>query len=150
MKVVLVTGGFDPIHSGHIAYLMRARELAQDKGDLLVVGVNSDEWLKRKKGKFFLPFSERRTIIQSIKGVDQVIGFDDHDGTAKAAIRKVRSFHPYSQIIFANGGDRTKENIPEMDTEDANVSFVFGIGGDYKMNSSSWILKNWEENNAKV
>jgi D-beta-D-heptose 7-phosphate kinase/D-beta-D-heptose 1-phosphate adenosyltransferase len=139
-KIVLVTGGFDPIHSGHIAYLKEAKKL----GDMLVVGVNSDEWLIRKKGKFFLPYHERRTIIQNIKGVDVVIGFNDDDGTAKDAIVKVREFNPYSEIIFANGGDRTKENIPEMDIVDNNLSFVFGVGGEHKMNSSSWILSNWE------
>jgi D-beta-D-heptose 7-phosphate kinase/D-beta-D-heptose 1-phosphate adenosyltransferase len=139
-KIVLVTGGFDPIHSGHIAYLKEAKKL----GDMLVVGVNSDEWLIRKKGKFFLPYHERRTIIQNIKGVDAVIGFNDDDGTAKDAIVKVREFNPYSEIIFANGGDRTKENIPEMDIVDDNLSFVFGVGGEHKMNSSSWILSNWE------
>jgi D-beta-D-heptose 7-phosphate kinase/D-beta-D-heptose 1-phosphate adenosyltransferase len=139
-KIVLVTGGFDPIHSGHIAYLKEAKKL----GDMLVVGVNSDEWLIRKKGKFFLPYHERRTIIQNIKGVYGVIGFNDDDGTAKDAIVQVREFNPYSEIIFANGGDRTKENIPEMDIVDDNLSFVFGVGGEYKMNSSSWILSNWE------
>jgi D-beta-D-heptose 7-phosphate kinase/D-beta-D-heptose 1-phosphate adenosyltransferase len=139
-KIVLVTGGFDPIHSGHIAYLKEAKKL----GAMLVVGVNSDEWLIRKKGKFFLPYHERRTIIQNIKGVYGVIGFNDDDGTAKDAIVKVREFNPYSEIIFANGGDRTKENIPEMDIVDDNLSFVFGVGGEYKMNSSSWILSNWE------
>ena len=76
--------------------------------------------------------------------MDAVIGFDDDDGTAKDAIVKVREFNPYSEIIFANGGDRTKENIPEMDIVDDNLSFVFGVGGEHKMNSSSWILSNWE------
>lgn len=139
MNIVLITGGFDPIHSGHIAYIKAAEELA----DILIVGVNSDEWLIRKKGKAFLPFNERATIVESIKGVNRVISFNDDCGTAKDAIRLVRESFPREHIVFANGGDRTKENIPEMDIEDKNVSFMFGVGGETKKNSSSWILKNW-------
>lgn len=140
MKVVLITGGFDPIHSGHIAYFQAAKEL----GNLLCVGVNSDEWLIRKKGKAFLPFKERTTIVNAIKGVDFVIDFDDNDGSAKDAIRKVRNQFPGADIIFANGGDRTAKNIPEMDIKDNKLVFVFGVGGDDKKNSSSWILNNWK------
>jgi len=139
MNIVLITGGFDPIHSGHIAYFKAAKEL----GDILIVGVNSDEWLIRKKGKAFLPFNERATIVESIKGVHRAISFNDDDGTAKDAIQLVRESFPHEHIVFANGGDRTKENIPEMDIYDTNVSFVFGVGGEDKKNSSSWILKNW-------
>jgi len=140
-KVVIVTGGFDPIHSGHIAYIQAAKRL----GDILVVGVNSDAWLIRKKGKAFLPFDERAAIVDALRPVDYVIDFDDYDNSAKDAIRRVRSHFPDAQIIFANGGDRTKTNIPEMDMEDKDIMFVFGVGGDNKKNSSSWILKKWEE-----
>lgn len=140
MKVVLVTGGFDPLHSGHIAYFNSAKEL----GDILVVGVNSDEWLQRKKGRSFMPLEERKCIIANLAVVDNTISFDDSDNSAKDAIHEVREMYPTATIIFANGGDRTKENIPEMDIEDANVEFVFGVGGEYKMNSSSWILDEWK------
>jgi cytidyltransferase-like protein len=140
MKVVLITGGFDPIHSGHISYFQAAKEL----GNILCVGVNSDDWLIRKKGKAFLPFSERSIIVNSIKGVDSVIEFDDADGSAKDAIRKVRTHFPDADIIFANGGDRTAKNIPEMDIIDDKLTFVFGVGGEDKKNSSSWILNNWK------
>lgn len=140
MTIVLVTGGFDPIHSGHIEYFQSAKEL----GNFLCVGVNSDDWLVRKKGKAFLPFSERSTIVNALKGVDFVIDFDDTDGSAKDAIRKVRSQFPGANIIFANGGDRTDKNIPEMDIKDDNLVFVFGVGGSNKKNSSSWILNNWK------
>jgi len=140
MKVVLVTGGFDPLHSGHIAYFNSAKEL----GDILVVGVNSDEWLQRKKGRHFMPLEERKCIIANLAVVDNTISFDDNDNSAKGAIREVREMYPTATIIFANGGDRTKENIPEMDIEDDNVEFVFGVGGEYKMNSSSWILEEWK------
>lgn len=144
-KIVLVTGGFDPLHSGHIAYFQAAREL----GDTLVVGVNSDAWLTRKKGKPFLSFAERFTIVESIRYVDHAIEFDDSDGSAKEAILKVRQWWPKAHIVFANGGDRTAKNIPEMDINASvgNLSFEFGVGGDYKKNSSSWILNNWENKN---
>jgi cytidyltransferase-like protein len=138
--IVLVTGGFDPLHSGHIAYFKAAKKL----GDILIVGVNSDAWLTRKKGSPFMPYSERAEIVRNIVGVDFVINFDDNDGSAKNAIQLVRQSYPTDQIIFANGGDRTNDNIPEMDIVDNNLEFAFGIGGFNKANSSSWILQEWK------
>ncbi len=137
-RIVLITGGFDPLHSGHIAYFNAAKEL----GDILVVGVNSDSWLTRKKGAPFMPISERTTIIQNLKMVDHCLLFDDSDDSAREAIRNVKMLYPNSQVVFANGGDRTKENIPEMTESD--VEFVFGVGGKDKKNSSSWILQEWK------
>jgi D-beta-D-heptose 7-phosphate kinase/D-beta-D-heptose 1-phosphate adenosyltransferase len=140
MKIVLITGGFDPVHSGHISYIQSAKKL----GDQLVVGVNSDAWLTRKKGRPFMPLQERLSVLQNIKGVDWTVQFNDDDGTAKDAIRKVRLNYPSNKIIFANGGDRTNNNIPEMDIDDNNIEFVFGVGGEDKKNSSSWILEEWK------
>ena len=139
-KIVLVTGGFDPLHSGHIAYLKAAKQL----GDILVVGVNSDAWLVRKKGQAFMPLLERTTIIRELECVDFVIDFNDIDNTAKHAIWMVRQSYPQDLIIFANGGDRTANNIPEMDIVDNNLEFEFGVGGTNKANSSSWILQEWK------
>lgn len=138
-KIVLVTGGFDPIHSGHIAYFQEAKKL----GDLLIVGVNSDAWLARKKGSAFMPLLERTNIIRNLSMVNYVIDFNDHDGSACHAIEMVRQSYPRDEIIFANGGDRTDQNIPEMRVADKNVKFVFGVGGFEKRNSSSWILEEW-------
>jgi cytidyltransferase-like protein len=138
--IVLVTGGFDPLHSGHIAYFKAAKEL----GDTLVVGLNSDDWLVRKKGQAFMPSSERVTIIENLKMVDHCLLFDDSDGSAKEAIRNVRKLFPNDRIIFANGGDRTADNIPEMGITDNNLIFRFGVGGEDKKNSSSWILQEWK------
>ena len=139
MKISIVSGGFDPIHSGHIAYLKSARELS----DYLIVALNSDDWLKRKKGKYFMPFLERKSIIENLRNVDEVIDFEDDElGSAKNALRKVKELYPEDNIIFANGGDRNKKNIPEMSVN--NISFEFGVGGNDKKNSSSWILKNWQ------
>lgn len=143
-KVVLVTGGFDPLHCGHIELLRSASKL----GDVLVVGVNSDDWLTRKKGKPFMRYEDRSIVVCEIKGVQEVIPFDDSDNSAKDALRKVRELYPDHTIVFANGGDRTKENIPEMDFVDDNIEFVFGVGGENKLNSSSWILQEWK--NPKV
>jgi cytidyltransferase-like protein len=140
MKIVLVTGGFDPLHSGHIAYFEAARKL----GDMLIVGVNTDEWLARKKGQPFMDQYERCRIIESLKVVDKVVCYPDADGSSKNTITGVRAMYPDAQIIFANGGDRTKENIPEMDINDNNLEFVFGVGGEDKKNSSSWILQEWK------
>lgn len=137
-RVVLCTGGFDPIHSGHIDYLKAAKAF----GNILIVGVNSDAWLGRKKGRAFMPGPERVAIIENLKFVDGVMLFNDDDDTALEAIHNVKRLYPNSQIIFANGGDRTKTNIPEMTIKD--VEFVFGVGGQNKKNSSSWILEEWK------
>jgi cytidyltransferase-like protein len=137
-NIVIVTGGFDPLHSGHISYLNHADHL----GDHLVVGLNSDAWLTRKKGRSFMDWRERMVVLGNLHMVDDVIAFDDNDGSSVDAIRQVREKYPDSKIIFANGGDRTSANIPEMVFDD--VEFVFGVGGENKANSSSWILEEWK------
>jgi cytidyltransferase-like protein len=137
-KIIVVSGGFDPIHSGHIKLIKQARLL----GDMLIVGINSDDWLARKKGRAFMPWQERLCVLNNLSSVDEVYTFDDDDGTACHLLEQVRAHYPDSQIIFANGGDRTQENIPEMSVP--GVEFVFGIGGENKSNSSSWILQEWK------
>lgn len=139
-KIVVATGGFDPIHSGHLEYLSAARML----GDFLIVGVNSDEWLARKKGRAFMPFTERRAIVGSLKSVDSAMMFDDSDDSACSLLEMIKKTYPGDQIVFANGGDRTDKNIPE--TRVKGVKFAFGIGGDHKQNSSSDILAKWAVN----
>ena len=140
-RSVLVTAGFDPLHSGHIAYFKEAKKL----GERLIVGLNSDDWLTRKKGRPFMPFEERCAIIKELSVVDKVIGFNDSDDSACQAI-----FHTMStntgKIIFANGGDRTNTTTPEYTTygDHPQVEFAFGIGGENKANSSSWILEEWK------
>ena len=139
MKIVIVSGGFDPIHSGHIAYLEEAKKL----GDKLIVALNSDDWLIKKKGKFFMPFAEREIILKNLKPVDDVISFEDDElGSCKDALNKTKLKYPDEEILFCNGGDRNKENIPEMEV--SGVTFHFEVGGEDKKNSSSWILKNFE------
>ena len=139
MKIIIVSGGFDPIHSGHIAYFKAAKKL----GDKLIVALNSDEWLINKKGKFFMPFLERKTIVENLSCVDLVIDFEDDElGSAINSLIKIKEMYPDDELIFANGGDRNKENIPEMSVD--NIRFEFNVGGDDKKNSSSWILKDWQ------
>ena len=139
--IILISGGFDPIHSGHIALIQDAAKL----GDVVVL-LNSDDWLRNKKGKEFLKYKEREIIIGSIRNVIDVISFDDSDTTCIDGIRKTINKYPNRKIKFANGGDRNNKTTPETKfCEDNEVETLWGIGGDTKKNSSSWILKRWKE-----
>lgn len=141
MKIVIVTGGFDPIHSGHIAYIQAAAKL----GDRLIVGPNSDKWLERKKGRAFMNWNERASILLSIKDVDAVMAYNDDCDNSSELIKIVRQAYPDDTIIFANGGDRVEGNVPEqaLQADDPKLQFAFGVGGETKMNSSRWILEKW-------
>jgi len=141
MKFVVVTGGFDPIHSGHIEYIREAAKL----GDVLIVGVNSDEWLTRKKGKPFMNWNERSIIVNELRHVDFVLKFDDSDDSACSLLEDLKRswIGKGDEIIFANGGDRNNTNNREAKVE--GITFVYGVGGSNKMNSSSDILKAWKE-----
>lgn len=138
--IVLVTGGFDPLHSGHIEYFKAAKKI----GDELWVGLNSDEWLVNKKGRPFMSWNERSSIIKELATVDEIIKFNDSDNTACDAIRQMLIKDPDAKYVFANGGDRTEENIPEMEVFHPRLTFKFGVGGEDKKNSSSWILEDWK------
>ena len=145
-KVSLVTGGFDPIHSGHIRYFERAKDLS----NYLIVGLNGDPWLKRKKGLYFQSWTERADIIRHLNMVDAVISWDDADDSACGAISKCLEIS--NEVIFCNGGDRAKGNTPELDkfANHDRVKFEWGIGGTDKMNSSSWILHGYFERQRKL
>ena len=146
-KVSLVTGGFDPIHSGHISYFSRAKDFS----DFLVVGLNTEEWLTKKKGQYFQSWKERAEIISHLTMVDAVITVpDDDEGSACGAIAKCLEIA--DTVIFCNGGDRGKSNTPEIIKydNDPRVEFQFGIGGDDKKNSSSWILKGYFDRQRKL
>ena len=139
MRVVIVSGGFDPIHSGHIEHFKEAKKL----GDILIVGLNSDEWLTRKKGKPFMPIEERMSVIRELRMVDSAVAFNDDNNSSIDLIKKALVL--FDDVLFANGGDRTQDNIPEIYEfdKDPRVQFAFGVGGTHKQNSSSWILKKW-------
>lgn len=138
-KTILLSGGFDPLHSGHIDLIKDSRNYC----DHITIGLNSDEWLKRKKGTYFMPFDERKQILLSLEAVDAVINFDDSDNTANDAIYKSLDFS--EKVIFANGGDRDKTNIPEYKEFKSNnkIEFKYEVGGSNKKNSSSLVLKTY-------
>lgn len=137
----IVSGGFDPIHEGHIKMLKASAEAS----DGVIVLVNSDEWLIRKKGKNLLNFNTRCAVCENMKGVIDVLGFDDSDESASDGIRRVRAKYPDDHLVFANGGDRKSGNIREDSVcQECHVDLAFGVGGQDKANSSSWILNKWE------
>jgi len=137
--IVAVSGGFDPVHIGHIRYLKEAKKL----GDRLIIILNSDEFLMKKKGYIFMPFDERKEILESIRWVDEVIPSIDKDQTVCKTLSKLKP------DIFAKGGDRTLENIPEREVcEKLGIKMVFRVGGG-KVQSSSWLLNKFLENQWK-
>lgn len=128
--IVLVSGGFDPLHVGHLNYLEGAAELGR-----VFVALNSDEWLVRKKGKAFMSWADRARLLRALKCVSNVIPVDDRDGTACHAIG---SLHPH---IFANGGDRFQGDPRESALcKLLNVHEAFNVGGG-KIRSSSELIK---------
>ena len=145
-KVSLVTGGFDPIHSGHISYFKKAKDLS----NYLVVGINTEEWLIRKKGQYFQSWKERSEIIKHLNMVNVVISYNDDDDSSCNAITKCLDIAQI--VVFCNGGDREKTNTPEVNKygENPRVEFQFGVGGDDKMNSSSWILHKYFQRQRKL
>ena len=142
-NIILISGGFDPIHSGHIKLINDASKY----GDVIVL-LNSDEWLRNKKGKEFLSFDERKIIMQNIKGVIDVIEFDDSDKTCIDGIKKAKSLYKNDIIKFANGGDRKQGGVPEQDTcERLGIEMAYNVGGS-KTRSSSDLIKEAQHNGA--
>jgi len=138
-KVSIVSGGFDPVHSGHINLMLAAREL----GDQLIVLLNSDEWLSRKKGRPFMNFFERKMVLENLWFVDYVLDFDDSDNSAVDGLEKVVSMYKQKDdLYFCNGGDRNSlDDIPEKGVP--GIQLKFGVGGDTKINSSSKLVNEY-------
>ena len=135
--LIAVSGGFDPVHIGHIRMIRDAARY----GDVLVI-INSDEWLMRKKGYVFMPWKERAEIMGNIKGVRLVTQVDDSDNTVCEALSR------HKPDAFANGGDRKLENTPEMDLCDhIGIQLMWAIGGNTKPQSSSWLVNKLKESN---
>ena len=137
--VVAVSGGFDPIHIGHVQLFQEAKKL----GDELVVILNNDNWLMKKKNFVFMPQNERKKVIEALKGVDRVV-LTEHSLNPEdmSVCRELLKLRPQ---IFANGGDRTHKNIPEVPVcEKIGCKVVFNIGGG-KIQSSSWLLANFKK-----
>tara|TARA_Y100001980_G_C14346464_1_gene158917 strand:- start:113 stop:550 length:438 start_codon:yes stop_codon:yes gene_type:complete len=138
-NMIILSGGFDPIHKGHVRMFKEA-----SLNGMVVAGLNSDQWLIRKKGKFFMPFIERKEILESIRYIDLVKSFDDSDDTACSLINKINNeYSDNYNIFFGNGGDRTNQTTPEIKfCNDNNIDLIWGLGGG-KIQSSSELLKNW-------
>ncbi len=138
--IVMVSGGFDPLHIGHIRYIQEAKAL----GDKLVVVINNDNWLRKKKGKEFMSQKERKEIIEAIVGVDKVV-ISSHLKNPKdtSVCKEIRNIKPH---IFANGGDRFADNIPEFTLcNDLGITMVFNVGHGGKVRSSSELIKEYSK-----
>lgn len=130
-STVMVSGGFDPVHAGHIRMIRAAAQF----GEVIIVA-NSDEWLYRKKGFVFMEWERRVEILNAIKGVILVDSVDDDDGTVCEAIRRLKP------TFFANGGDRGRSNTPEQSVcGELGIKLLWGIGGEEKLASSSDLAK---------
>lgn len=143
--IVIVSGGFDPVHKGHIRMFKGAKAM----GHKVICGVNSDQWLVNKKGKAFMSFAERAEILAAVQYVDEVMSFrDDAQGSAIELLTRVQSLYPNASIAFANGGDRTNKNTPEQGFCNAyNIDMIWNIGGG-KIQSSSDLINNAKEYGA--
>ena len=134
---VAVSGGFDPVHAGHIRLFREAKKL----GDKLIVILNNDNWLRAKKGYVFMPEKERKEILEALVDVDKVI-LTKHSKNPRdmSVCKELLKIRPH---IFANGGDRRRNNIPEVKTCKAiNCKTVFNLGRGGKIQSSSWLVNN--------
>jgi len=153
-NVMILSGGMDCCHDGHIRMFQDAKRLA----DIVIVGLNSDAWLTRKKGKPFMTFEVRRAILEEMRSIDRVWGFNDDDGTATDLIRRVHGLVSLTKtplkVAFGNGGDRSKvDAIPTAEAvvcKELGIDMVFGVGGDEKLNSSSWLIARAKEEAPKV
>ncbi|MBI4435508.1 adenylyltransferase/cytidyltransferase family protein [Candidatus Uhrbacteria bacterium] len=141
-KIVCVSGGFDPIHVGHVRLIQEAAAL----GDELVVIINNDHWLRKKKGYVFMSQDQRREIIEAIRGVSRVVftthepGFED-----RSVCRELREIRP---DIFAQGGDRDLKDALDPNSSqnpeaklcaELGIKIVYGVGRGGKVQSSSWL-----------
>jgi len=128
-KTIVISGGLDPIHIGHVRMIQSAAQL----GEVTIV-LNSDAWLKRKKGYVFMPYEERKYVLKQLKGVAEVSAVDDTDGTVCEALERLKP------DMFGNGGDRTSENTPEAATcQKLNIKMIWNLGGE-KIQSSSGLV----------
>lgn len=134
-KIVVVSGGFDPVHIGHLRMFEEAKKL----GDYLIVILNNDNWLKKKKGYIFMPENERMEILKGFRAIDEVVLTSHKESpTDMSVCNELISIHPH---IFANGGDRVADNTPEVEVcKQTGTQMVFNIGSGGKVQSSSWLV----------
>ena len=138
--IIILSGGFDPVHKGHIKMFQAAKAFPA----IVVVGLNSDSWLTRKKGKPFMCWDERKEILEAMSCIDHIYSFNDEDDSACDLIRHILEENKNNKnvkIYFGNGGDRTDMNSPEVDyCSENNIDTLWGVGGK-KIQSSSDLLK---------
>ena len=147
--ISIVSGGFDPIHPGHIMMMKDCLKFS----NYLIVGVNSNKWLINKKGNYFMDIQHRLYVVSSLNVVNETMEFEDDDkGSANNLLIKIRNKYSNDKIIFANGGDRSDSSkILEFETaKQYNIDLKFGIGGSHKESSSSDLLERWSEYSKKI
>ena len=134
--IIVLSGGFDPVHVGHIRMFEKGKKLGT-----VIVGLNSDDWLTRKKGKPFMPWEERKDILESIKFIDKVCVFDDTDNSCCELIKDIVNLYGKENIVVGNGGDRIETNtsVEYEYCKENNIEMVWGLGGG-KIQSSSWLI----------
>lgn len=141
--IVAVSGGMDPLHAGHVRLFQEAKKL----GDKLVVILNNDNWLKKKKGYVFMQENERKEVIAALAAVDQIV-LTGHKPNSKdmSVCTELKKIKPH---IFANGGDRTISNIPEVAVcREMGCKIVFNIGRGGKIQSSSKLLNDFKNEDS--
>jgi len=137
-KVVALSGGFDPVHVGHVRMIAAAAKM----GDVIIIA-NSDPWLMRKKGYTFMTYDERQEILYNFKGVIDVIEAQDDDNSVCKTLEKIKP------DIFANGGDRKDDNTPEVALcQSLNIELRWNVGGD-KIQSSSELVAKHKKNKGE-
>ena len=147
--ISIVSGGFDPIHPGHIMMMKDCLKFS----NYLIVGVNSNKWLINKKGNYFMDIQHRIYVVNSLNVVNETMEFEDDDkGSANNLLIKIINKYSNDKIIFANGGDRSDSSkILEFETaKQYNIDLKFGIGGSHKESSSSDLLKRWSEYSKRI
>ena len=147
--ISIVSGGFDPIHPGHIMMMKDCLKFS----NYLIVGVNSNKWLIKKKGNYFMDIQHRLYVVNSLNVVNETMEFEDDDkGSANNLLIKIRNKYSNDKIIFANGGDRSDSSkILEFETaKQYNIDLKFGIGGSHKESSSSDLLERWSKYSKKI
>tara|TARA_Y100000310_G_C20583130_1_gene764001 strand:+ start:741 stop:1163 length:423 start_codon:yes stop_codon:yes gene_type:complete len=138
-KTAIVSGGFDPLHVGHIELFNKAKNLLG--ADELIAILNTDDFLIRKKSEYFMPFEERRGILENLRMIDLVFRSVDEDETVCESLRELRRFRPMDALFFCNGGDRTDgTNTPEhLVCAELDMHTIYGLGE--KIQSSSWLIQ---------
>ena len=142
--VAIVSGGFDPIHKGHVRLINSASRY----GEVLVI-LNSDPWLERKKGYSFMSWEEREEILLSIRGVFEVVLAKDDDGTVCKSLREIAKDYGGDKLHFVNGGDRKNDNVPEVKVcKELDIKMIWGAGGG-KIQSSSELVNRMKEHDKQ-